>query len=93
MVLEAPLLVEAGFAPDFDLVVTVEATPETRLQRAVDRGLTPDEARKRLMAQTDEKTRTAAAHRVLRNDGSLDELRSQVEGLIKEIRRRAENGR
>ena len=93
VVLEAPLLVEAGFAPDFDLVVTVEATPETRLQRAVDRGLTPDEARKRLMAQTDEKTRTAAAHRVLRNDGSLDELRSQVEGLIEEIRRRAENGR
>lgn len=93
VVLEAPLLVEAGFAPDFDLVVTVEATPEMRIRRAVDRGLSPAEARQRFMAQTDEKTRTAAAHRVLRNDGSLDELHCQVEGLVEEIRRRIENGR
>ena len=28
VVLEAPLLVEAGFAPDFDLVVTVETSPK-----------------------------------------------------------------
>jgi len=93
VVLEAPLLVEAGFAPDFDLVVTVEATPETRIRRAVDRGLSPDEARQRLMAQTDEKTRIAAAHRILRNEGSLDELHSQLEGLVEEIQRRIENGR
>jgi len=91
VVLEAPLLVEAGFAPDFDLVVTVEATPETRIRRAVERGLTPDEARKRFSAQTDETNRCAAAQMVLRNDGSLDDLHSQVESLVEEIRRRAED--
>jgi len=85
VVLEAPLLVEAGFAADFDLVVTIEASPEARMKRATDRGLDPDEARRRLAAQTDEATRTAVAHRVLRNNGSLAELRPQVVELIEEI--------
>ena len=39
VVLEATLLVEAGYGDDFDLVVTVEADPETRLARAVARGM------------------------------------------------------
>lgn len=88
VVLEAPLLVEAGLAPDFDLVVTVEASPESRLRRAVARGLSEEEARRRFNAQTDETTRVQAADRVLRNDGSLQELREQVDGLVGEIRRR-----
>lgn len=91
-VLEAPLLVEAGFAPDFDLVVTVEATPETRVERAIARGLSPEDARRRLDAQTDPQTRIAAADRVLRNDGTLEELRSQVEVLIAEIETRTRCG-
>ena len=93
VVLEAPLLIEAGFAPDLDLVITVEAKVRTRIERAVTRGLDPEDARRRLAAQTDENTRTAVAHRTLRNDGSLDELRLQVESLIAEIDERIANGR
>jgi dephospho-CoA kinase len=85
-VLEATLLVEAGFAPDFDLVVTVEADPELRLQRAVARGLEPAAARRRLEAQSEPALRIAAAHRVLWNNGSLDELRGEVDKLIAELR-------
>ncbi|TNF73701.1 MAG: dephospho-CoA kinase [Acidobacteria bacterium] len=85
-VLEATLLVEAGFAPDFDLVVTVEADPELRLQRAIARGLEPEAARRRLAAQSEPDTRIEAAHRVLWNNGSLDELESDVEALIAELR-------
>ena len=90
-VLEAPLLVEAGFAPDFDLVVTVEATPRLRIQRAVARGLTATEAQQRLNAQADEATRSAAADIVLHNNGTLDELHQQLEELVTKIRRRAED--
>jgi dephospho-CoA kinase len=90
-VLEAPLLVEAGFAPNFDLVVTVEATPQLRIQRAVARGLTATEAQQRFGAQANEATRLAAADIVLHNNGSLDELHQQVEELVIEICRRAEN--
>lgn len=93
VVFEAPLLVEAGFAADFDLVVTVEAAPQVRIQRAVARGLAAQEAQERLTAQTDEATRIAAADKVLRNDGSLDELHDQVDNLVREIRGRPENAR
>ncbi|MCH7665362.1 MAG: dephospho-CoA kinase [Acidobacteria bacterium] len=85
-VLEATLLVEAGYAPDFDLVVTVEAEAERRIERAVARGLSEAEARARFEAQADRGLRARAAHRVLQNDGSLEDLREQVDALIDWIR-------
>lgn len=81
VVLEATLLVEAGYAPDFDLVVTVEADPEARLRRAVARGMEGAEARRRLTAQGNGEARRAAADVVIRNDGDLAELERRVEKL------------
>lgn len=85
VVLEATLLVEAGHAPDFDTVVTVEADPEARVRRAVERGMEEAEARRRLAAQGDGEARRAAADVVIRNDGDLEELERQVEGLWDEL--------
>jgi len=89
VVLEASKLVEAGLAPRFDYVVTVESPLETRVRRAVRRGLGEDEARSRIAAQADESVRVAAADRVLRNDGSLGDLGRGVDALIAELERRA----
>lgn len=86
VVLEATLLVEAGFAPDFDLVVTVEADPARRLDRAVGRGMPPAEAERRLAAQSAEHVRIEAADVVLRNDGSAAELEHQVDALVEGLR-------
>lgn len=86
IVLEATRLVEAGYAPDFDLIVTVEAAPEVRLERAIARGLSREEALKRLTAQGDGAVRRNAAHKVVVNDGSPEELAVQVDGLVREIR-------
>lgn len=88
IVLEATRLVEAGYAPDFDLIVTVEAAPEVRIERAVARGLSRDEALRRLAAQGDGSARRAAAHRVIDNNGTAEELRAQLDGLVAEIRSR-----
>jgi dephospho-CoA kinase len=88
-VLEATLLVEAGYPPDFDMVVTVEADEVTRLRRAVERGLTEEAARARLAAQGSGDPRRAAAHRILTNDGTLEELHVQVDALAEEIRQAA----
>lgn len=88
VVLEATLLVEAGYAPDFDLVITVEAGAELRIERAVARGLDESEARARFEAQADRAVRERAAHRVITNDGTLTDLRRQVDALLDEIRRR-----
>lgn len=88
-VLEATLLVEAGYAPDFDLIVTVEAPAELRLRRAVARGLAEDEARARLAAQPDGTERRAAAQATIHNAGDLGKLEIQVAKLIREIRHAA----
>ncbi|MDH3745632.1 MAG: dephospho-CoA kinase [Acidobacteriota bacterium] len=89
VVLEASLLVEAGYAPDFHLVVTVEARKEVRIARAVARGASESEALSRLEAQGDGELRRSHADRVLRNDGDLGALEGQVDELVDEIRRLA----
>jgi dephospho-CoA kinase len=86
VILEGTLLVEAGYGPMFDLMVSVEAPPEVRLARAVARGLDEAEASRRLEAQGDGALRRAATQRVILNNGTLDELRSEVDELVKELR-------
>lgn len=87
-VLEATLLVEAGYAPDFDFLVTVEADVEKRIARAVARGLQEEEVRARLEAQASREFRSRAAHRVLTNNGSLDDLQRATYELVAELRQR-----
>jgi len=88
--LEATLLVEAGWADSFDVVVTVEAPLELRLARAVARGLDAADARRRLEAQGGGEARRAAAHHVLTNDGDPEHLREQVDALVSDLRLRRE---
>ncbi|MEO8277496.1 MAG: dephospho-CoA kinase [Thermoanaerobaculia bacterium] len=85
VVLEATRLIEAGFGADFDLILTVEAAPELRLERAVARGMSRDEAIRRLAAQGDGAERRKAAWRVLTNNGSPAELRAAVSAIVAEI--------
>lgn len=87
VIAEVPLLFEAGWQGDFDLVVTVEADPETQVKRAMERGLDEDQARARLAAQTSGATRRAGADVVIENVGTLAELGSQVERLIEQLER------
>jgi dephospho-CoA kinase len=87
IVLEATLLVEAGYGPSFDLLVTVEAPCELRLERAVERGMPEESARARLLAQGDGEERRRAAHRILDNSGNLEGLRRQTEELVVELKR------
>lgn len=85
-VYEATLLVESGHAKDFDFVVTVEAPAQLRLQRAVERGMSEEQARARLLAQGDGAVRLDGAHRVIDNSGSLEHLQHEVASLIAELR-------
>lgn len=92
VVLEATLLVEAGYAPDFDHVVTVEAPVEARIQRAVARGNDPRDVRRRLAAQGDGAQRRAAADVELVNDGTLEELQAKVDELARQLGAEASGG-
>jgi dephospho-CoA kinase len=87
---DVPLLAEAGLASTFDFVVVVEASELTRLRRLVDgRGMSMAEARDRIAAQATDEQRRAVADAVLRNDGSVAELRGAVDQLWRVLTARA----
>jgi dephospho-CoA kinase len=76
---DVPLLVEAGQAGTYDLVLVVEADPQTRVARLVQRGLTAEDARARMAAQATDEQRRAVADVVLDNSGTPEQLADQVE--------------
>ncbi|WP_171167722.1 dephospho-CoA kinase [Streptomyces sp. I05A-00742] len=77
---DVPLLVENGLAPLYDVVVVVDATEETRVDRLVRlRGMAPEEARARMAAQATREQRLAAADVVIANDGPVAELEARVD--------------
>ncbi|MFF0276477.1 MULTISPECIES: dephospho-CoA kinase [unclassified Streptomyces] len=87
---DVPLLTENGLAPLYDLVVVVDASPETRLDRLVRlRGMAESEARARMSAQATRADRLAVADLVIDNDGPLDALEPQVRKVWDELERRA----
>ncbi|WP_298459915.1 dephospho-CoA kinase [uncultured Cellulomonas sp.] len=79
---DIPLLVETGQAEAFHLLVVVQAPADLRVQRLVQtRGLTREEAERRVAAQASEGDRLAVADRVLDGSGSVEALREQVDAL------------
>ncbi|MFJ1575431.1 dephospho-CoA kinase [Streptomyces sp. NPDC088147] len=91
---DVPLLVENGMEALYDLVVVVDASPETQLDRLVRlRGMAESEARKRMEAQAGRERRRAAADVVIDNDGPLEELEPQVRRVWQALEDRAAAGR
>ena len=78
---QIPLLVETDGAKRFDFVITVSADEDIRRRRLIERGMKEYEITKRLAAQVNDAAREAIAHSVIRNNGSIDELRHVVEEL------------
>ena len=83
---DVPLLVEKGLQDRYDAVVVVAAAPETQVRRlTTQRGMTEADARARIAAQATLEQRLAVATHVLSNDGTLEQLRPQVERLWAEL--------
>jgi dephospho-CoA kinase len=76
---DVPLLVETGQAGSYDLVLVVQADPETRVARLVQRGLSEADARARMASQATDEQRGAVADVVLDNSGTPEELAAQVD--------------
>ncbi|MDN3020962.1 dephospho-CoA kinase [Streptomyces sp. S.PB5] len=87
---DVPLLAENALAPLYDLVVVVDASPETQLDRLVRlRGMTEEDARARMAAQATREKRLEIADVVIDNDVPLEELRRRVAEVWGELVRRA----
>jgi len=85
LVVEAPLLVEAGWQGLFDQVWLVRATPDVAKARLAARGLRTDEIDARLAAATDPAAAAAAAEVIIDNDGDLAQLERAVEAAWKAL--------
>jgi dephospho-CoA kinase len=81
VVLDAPLLLEAGWGPLCDLVVMVDVPRDARLARAMERGWSEAEFTRREAAQWPVDTKSQHADAVLSNAGSIDDLRREVRHL------------
>ena len=90
VVLDIPLLVEAGAGDLFQLTVVVDTEPELQLRRLVElRGMQEEEALARIRAQVSREERLRHADLVIDNRGTLEDLRAEVERAWREILERA----
>ncbi|MFJ8105248.1 dephospho-CoA kinase [Streptomyces sp. NPDC096132] len=89
---DVPLLTENGLAPFYDVVVVVDAAPETQLDRLVRlRGMTEEDARARMAAQATREKRRDIADIVIDNDVPLPQLERRVKDVWAELLRRAQS--
>ncbi|MDT0398106.1 MULTISPECIES: dephospho-CoA kinase [Streptomyces] len=87
---DVPLLTENGLAPLYDLVIVVDASAATQLDRLVGlRGMSEEDARARMAAQATRERRREIADIVIDNDVPLAELEQRVEDVWSELVHRA----
>ncbi len=86
VVLEAAVLIEAGWTPITDQVWVVIVPPALARERVVARnGLTPEQADARIAAQLTNDDRIKHARVVIENTGTLDDLRKRVDDEWNEL--------
>ncbi len=79
VVVDAPLLFEAGLEKDFDATVLVDCPEAERVRRVARRdGLPPAEVRRRMAAQWPSARKRARADLTIDNDGSRAALNARV---------------
>lgn len=82
LVAEIPLVTESRHQDRFDVIVTVDAPLETRLQRLEARGLSRENALNRIATQATEEQRRAITHLWVRNEDGLDQLSKDAKCIL-----------
>jgi dephospho-CoA kinase len=86
MLSDAPLLIEEGMQPLFDLVLLVYISPEEQTDRLMERNaLSREEARLRLASQMSIDAKLPFAQIVIRNQGTLEETRHIVDQVWQDL--------
>ena len=78
VVLDAPLLLEAGWKPFCDVILMIDSPRELRLKRATTRGWSEAEFDQREAAQWPVDKKRQSADAIISNTGTADELRGSV---------------
>ncbi len=84
-----PLLFEAHWDGEYDIICCVRSERATQVARMVDtRGYTREEAEARLAAQMPVEEKAAKSHYVIDNDGTMEQLKRQTAGFIEWLKAR-----
>jgi dephospho-CoA kinase len=87
---DVPLIVEAGVAERYDVIVVVDAPVEVQLDRLTRlRGMTREAAQARIDVQASREDRLAIADHVIVNDGDLEALQARVDEVWADLVSRA----
>ncbi|MGH9213739.1 MAG: dephospho-CoA kinase [Acidimicrobiales bacterium] len=80
VILDVPLMVESARGYPVDGLIVVDVDPDVAVERLVEkRGMREADVRARMARQASRAERLARADRVIRNGGTLDDLRTQVD--------------
>lgn len=86
VITDSPLLFESKSERNFISVILVEAPTQLRIARlSAGRGISEEEARKRIAVQVSDEHRRAGSRWLITNDGDLDQLGEQVAAVWGEI--------
>ena len=89
VVFDAPLIVEAGAAEGFDILIVVSASEEAQVRRLMaDRAMPEAAARDRIASQLPLEEKMRLADVVIHNDGPVEDLEPEVNQLWSELERR-----
>ncbi|MFQ6040347.1 MAG: dephospho-CoA kinase [Candidatus Poribacteria bacterium] len=96
IIIDAPLLIEAGMQDIVDIVVVVIADEKTQLDRLIKRSIkqkspSVKEAQARIHSQMSLSEKIKHAHFVIENSGGMDELKTKVVRLWDELKKLQKN--
>lgn len=97
VLLDAPLLIEAGAYDSVDLIIVVYTSLEIQLQRIIershllDRPFNREEAQARIDSQMPVSEKVKYADVVIENEGNLSELKNKVDNLWEQIQTSLKN--
>jgi len=92
-VVEAALIIEAGYHKSLDRVIVCWCRREQQLARLQERDLTPQQAEQRLAAQMPIDEKRALADEVIDCSGPLDQTKSQVAQVVATLKQLAASAR
>jgi dephospho-CoA kinase len=84
---EAALLVEAGFTKNLDGLVVAFCKPEQQLQRLLERGISEEEAKRRIAAQMTVEEKLSYATETIDCSRTIEDTRAQVDALATRLRK------
>ena len=86
VVIDGPTLIESGFHKECDVVVSVLASKETRIERIIARDkISRDRAVERINAQKSDSFYINASTHIINNDGDCEDFLGKAEILLKDL--------